>query len=91
MTTIKTHSQCQSCGMPMKMDKMGGGTEKDGSLSEKYCSSCYEKGAFIHPNMTVKEMQELVENVLKNEMKWLFPLRWLAVRQIPGLDRWKKQ
>ena len=28
---------CQSCGMPMNAD---------GSLNEKYCCYCYQKGAF---------------------------------------------
>lgn len=90
MPNSKTYSQCQSCGMPMKLDKNVGGTEKDGSHSKMHCSSCYEKGAFIKPNMSVEEMQNLVNEVLKNEMKWWFPLRWLAVKQIPGLERWKK-
>ena len=51
------------------MDKQGGGTEKDGSLSTMYCSSCYKKGIFTRPNITVKEMQKLVNEVLKKEMK----------------------
>jgi len=29
---------CQSCGFPLKKDKQGGGNEKDGSLSTKFCS-----------------------------------------------------
>ena len=28
---MKTHKNCQSCGMPKKMDKGNGGKEKDGS------------------------------------------------------------
>jgi arginine decarboxylase-like protein len=86
----KTYTQCQSCGMPMKMDKNGGGTEKDGSKSKMYCSSCYENGEFKNPNITLEEMKKLVDNILKNEMKWLKPLRWFAVRQIPKLERWKR-
>jgi hypothetical protein len=86
----KTYKQCQSCGMPLKMDKKGGGSEKDGTLSKMYCSSCYENGAFKSPDMTVEEMQRLVNNILKNEMKWLGIFRWLAIKQIPRLARWKK-
>ena len=33
----KKYKQCQSCGMPMKMDKNGGGSEKDGSINKIYC------------------------------------------------------
>jgi len=36
-------------------------------------------------------MQELVDNVLKKEMKRFRLFRWLAVKQIAGLERWKKK
>ena len=86
----KIYKQCQSCGMPLKQDKKGGGSEKDGTLSKMYCSSCYENGAFKNPDMKMEEMQSLVDNVLKTEMKFPKIFRWLAVRQIPRLARWKK-
>jgi hypothetical protein len=86
----KIHQQCQSCGMPLKQDKKGGGSEKDGMLSEVYCSSCYENGEFKKPNMSLEEMQKLVDDVLKNEMRFPKIFRWLAIRQIPKLTRWKK-
>lgn len=76
--------------MPLKMDKKGGGSEKDGTLSKMYCSSCYQNGEFINPNMSLEEMQKLVDDILKNEMKWWKVFRWLAVKQIPRLERWKK-
>ena len=86
----KTYKQCQSCGMPMKMDKKGGGTEKDGEISKKFCSSCYEHWAFKKPNITIKEMQSLVNEVLKKEMKRWKIFRRLAIQQIPRLERRKK-
>jgi hypothetical protein len=86
----KKYKQCQSCGMPLLKDKKGWWTEKDGSLSTIYCSSCYKLGKFKRPNISVIEMQKLVDDVLKNEMKWWKIFRWLAVRQIPNLARWKK-
>ena len=86
----KVYTQCQSCGMPLKKDKQGGGSEKDGTLSTMYCSSCYQAGVFTRPNISVEEMQKLVDGVLKNEMKWWKLFRWLATNQIPRLARWKK-
>ncbi|MBU1132142.1 zinc ribbon domain-containing protein [Patescibacteria group bacterium] len=86
----KIYKQCQSCGMPLNKDKKGGGSEKDGTLSKKYCSSCYQNGEFKNPNMSIKEMQKLVDDILKNEIKFPKILRWLAVKQIPKLARWKK-
>jgi len=106
------YKQCQSCGMPMKMDrirrrdfdkkshvvsiqqscgKKWGGSEKDGTLSKMYCSSCYQQGKFTRPDITVQEMQKLVDNVLKREMKWRRLFRRLAVRQIPSLARRKNK
>jgi NAD-dependent SIR2 family protein deacetylase len=85
----KAYQQCQSCGMPMKKDKNGGGSESGGTLSPKYCSSCYQDGAFIKPEMTLTEMQSLVDRVLKDEMGWWKVFRWLAARQLPTLERWK--
>lgn len=48
---------CQSCSMSLKKldDK---GTEADGTRSDDYCSSCYETGDFIEPEITMKEMIE---------------------------------
>lgn len=85
----KAYQQCQSCGMPMKKDKNGGGLESDGTLSKMYCSSCYQDGVFVNPEMTLTEMQSLVDRVLKDEMKWWKFFRWLVVSQLPTLERWK--
>ena len=40
------YKNCQSCGIPLKKDKMGGGTNIDGSMSKLYCSYCYVHGRF---------------------------------------------
>lgn len=80
---------CQSCGMPMKRDEKGGGSELDGSKSVKYCSHCYENGEFTSPNITVTEMQKLVEDKIR---EFGFP-RFLAkffTKNIPSLERWKE-
>ncbi len=34
----KEFKNCQSCGMPLKRDEKGGGTNADKSISKKYCS-----------------------------------------------------
>lgn len=75
--------------MPLKQDENGGGTEKDGSISTMYCSHCYVQWVFISPDMTVEQMQKLVDEVLKNEIKMRWFLRKLAVKQTPKLARWK--
>lgn len=83
----KFQRQCQSCGMPLEAGKKSG-TEADGSLSHTYCVLCYADGKFIQPELTLDEMKVVVDDALK-EAKWIAPMRWLAKRQLPTLERWK--
>jgi len=88
---MKKYKFCQSCGYPMKRDKKGGGTEKDGSLSKKYCSMCYQKGKFITPKEidTPQKMQRFcIIQMKKSGINGI--LAWIATRSIPKLERWKK-
>jgi hypothetical protein len=87
---MKTYKFCQSCGFPLKKDKRGGGSEKDGTRSAKYCSMCYEKGEFLTPPEinTAQKMQEFCIREMKHDgMSGFFA--WLATRTIPSLERWK--
>ena len=79
---------CQSCAMPLKKDPKGGGTEKDGSKSAKYCSLCYRDGAFTQPDMTAKEMQALAKGKLK-ELGFPGFLAGFFTAGIPKLERWR--
>jgi len=83
------YKNCQSCGMPMKRDAMGGGTEADGSRSTRYCSKCYDGGGFRHPDMTVEDMQKLVKEKMR-EMGFPGFLSGFFTKGIPRLERWKK-
>ncbi len=85
----KIYSNCQSCSMPLKKDVKGGGTNADGSKSAMYCSLCYEKGAFVQPNMTAPEMQVFVKEKLK-EMGFPGFIAGFFTMGIPKLARWKK-
>ena len=79
---------CQSCGMPMKRDEKGGGTNVDGSRNSLYCSHCFSNGKFTLPDITVLEMQERVRTKLK---EFGFPsfLAGMMTTKIPKLGRWK--
>ncbi len=79
---------CESCGMPLTKDPKGGGSEADGTRSDRYCSICYENGAFRHPDVSVAEFQAHCLQALRDKgmprvMAWLF------TRHIPNLPRWK--
>ena len=85
----KTYKLCQSCGMPLKKDEKGGGTNADGTKSNMYCSHCYEKGEFTLPDITVGQMKERVKAKLK-EVGFPGFLTGFFTIGIPKLDRWKK-
>jgi hypothetical protein len=85
----KMNKNCQSCGMPLKKDEHGGGTNKDGSKSNTYCSRCYVNGEFQNPEIdTAEKMQIFVKDKLKSIS---FPgfIAGFFTKGIPKLDRWK--
>lgn len=89
MESVRAKGNCQSCGMPMKRDQKGGGTNADGTKNLLYCSHCYESGRFTMPDITIDQMQELVTQKLK---EFGFPrfIAGLFTRRIPQLQRWNE-
>ena len=82
------YKNCQSCGMPLKKDVKGGGTNSDGSKSKMYCSRCYENGKFTSPDITVSQMQDLVKGKIK-EMGFPGFMANFFTKGIPKLERWR--
>jgi hypothetical protein len=84
-------AQCQSCGMPLQTKKAGDcrGSEADGSKSKRWCKLCYEKGVFVGPDCTLEQMKEIVDDALKERGSGRL-MRWMAQKQLPRLERWKK-
>lgn len=85
----KVYKNCQSCGMPLKKDAAGGGSNADGSKSTMYCSHCFQNGKFTRENVSVEEMQELVKGKMK-QMGIPGFLVGVLTKRIPKLERWKK-
>lgn len=87
--TMKKYRNCQSCGMPLRKDLKGSGTNAHGKPSYKYCSHCYENGEFKQPDITLKEMQEKVRGKIQ-EMGGIFKLfaNYFA-KKVTKLERWK--
>ncbi|QEC66260.1 hypothetical protein FRZ67_02660 [Panacibacter ginsenosidivorans] len=83
---MKPENFCQSCSMPLDNPEMLG-TEKDGSKSNEYCKYCYQNGAFINPNMTLKEMTSVVINQME-KMHIDSKTIDMAVSSLPHLKRW---
>lgn len=83
---MKTNGKCQSCGMPLKSDPKGGGTNSDGTLSQEYCSFFYSDGKFFNPGMTIDQMKALVVEKLREKGFPKFVANFLA----SGLKRLKR-
>ena len=83
---MKSRGKCQSCGMPLKRDLNGGGTNADGTLSQEYCSHCYVNGGFVNPDMTIDQMKSLVLGKLQEKG---FP-KFIANFFLSGLTRLKR-
>lgn len=88
MESNRVFKKCQSCGMPLKRDKLGGGTNTDGTQSRVYCSHCFASGRFTMPDLTVDQMRERVQKKLKQFGFPAFLARFLA-RDLDQLQRWK--
>ena len=80
---------CQSCGMPMEKDPENGGTNVDGTKNLKFCSYCYQMGAFKDSFTKSKEMVDLVKGKLK-EMGYGPIKRCFYTSHISQLERWKR-
>ncbi|MCA9359985.1 zinc ribbon domain-containing protein [Candidatus Nomurabacteria bacterium] len=88
---MKKYKQCQSCGYPLNKDPKGGGTNADGTLSDKYCSMCYENGEFLNPpevDTAEKFQTYCIQEMKKSGMNGV--LAWILTRGIPRLERWRK-
>ncbi|PKP21801.1 MAG: transcriptional regulator [Bacteroidetes bacterium HGW-Bacteroidetes-20] len=81
---------CQSCGMPLVKDPQGGGTNADQSISEKYCSFCYQNGVFLDEGISLED--KIAKNV-KIAVKIIGmaepEARLKAESIIPFLERWQ--
>lgn len=86
---FSSNKSCQSCGLPWDKDPKGGGSNADGSLSETYCSYCWQDGAFVQAGWTAQDMQEYVLKVLGRKGVPEF-LGKMLVKDIPKLQRWSK-
>ncbi len=84
---MKKNKFCQSCGMPMDKDPKKGGTNKDGSVNEKYCSYCFCDGEFTF-NGTVEEFRDFCRKQMQDSGYSKFT-SWLFTLNMKRLERWK--
>ncbi|MBT8410937.1 MAG: zinc ribbon domain-containing protein [Octadecabacter sp.] len=81
--------RCESCGIPLSKDPEHGGTEADGTRSDRYCSMCYADGAFLQDAPDGKTFQRETLKAMRRD-GFSLPMAWLLTRGIPNLPRWQK-
>ena len=83
--------QCQSCGMPLRTKKASDcrGTEANGGHSEAWCRLCYVDGEFVDPTCSLAKMRQIVNEALIENGSGRV-MRWMALRQLPRLERWAR-
>ena len=80
---------CQSCGMPLEKEEHKG-TEEDKSLSNEYCTYCYQNGEFTAPDITLEQMIKKVISIAIDKLNMPpFQAAMIANTVIPRLGRWK--
>jgi len=79
---------CQSCSMPLEKE-VDFATNADGSCNKEYCIFCYKKGEFTEPDLTLEEVLDNVEKIMK-EMSMTEDVIEETKLMIPNLKRWKK-
>ncbi|APZ41889.1 zinc ribbon domain-containing protein [Acidihalobacter ferrooxydans] len=81
--------RCQSCGMPLRFDPQGGGSEADGTRSPHWCSFCYAEGALREPGLSLSEMQARVDGLLRKRKAGKFARLYMRLR-LRTLRRWRR-
>ncbi|MFQ5465088.1 MAG: zinc ribbon domain-containing protein [Thermodesulfobacteriota bacterium] len=83
--------RCQSCGRSLRRPDLFG-SEASGAMSTTYCRSCYWKGEFTEPDITMEEMIGKVAGLLAaSKGTTLETAEGLARRLVPGLKRWRTE
>jgi len=76
--------------MSLDKDPNKGGTNLDGSKSDKYCSFCFQNGKFTDEGITLREKIEKNIQIAVSRLNILeSKAREMAESLLPTLERWK--
>lgn len=88
---VAKNMQCQSCGIPIEKVTQQG-TNKDGSLSTKYCEKCYQQGEWTL-NLSFDEMYtynlKRFQESEMNKVQKFFLNKMYTKKFMKKLERWK--
>jgi hypothetical protein len=79
---------CQSCAMPM-VSEVQFGTQLDGSLSQDYCTYCYQEGNFTDELSNLDDMIKICTVHMVSEGMNQEDAINILNNTLPNLKRWK--
>lgn len=84
---MKNYPRCQSCAVPLTEDNRG--TNRDKSVSEDYCSSCYEFGEFKDHSLTLHQLEIKLMEMAEFHNEISLEEAQEIIRKLPTLKRWQ--
>ena len=78
---------CQSCGSPVELEDCG--TNKDLSINEDYCISCFKKGKFSDHSLSLRKLEQAVQEKAERQNEISFEEAERLKKILPTLKRWR--
>jgi len=76
--------------VPLDKDPNKGGTNADGSISETYCSFCFQNGEFTREGIAlIKKMESLIQNAVMVMDMTELQAKAVADSFAEKFERWK--
>lgn len=78
---------CQSCGQPMLATYYG--TNRDKTRNKDYCTSCFAKGEFTNPSLTLHQLEIMLLERAEIHNEISLEEAQQLIRILPTLKRWR--
>lgn len=78
---------CQSCGEPIQEENSG--TNRDLSLNEDYCISCFKNGEFLDHSLTLRKLEKTLQERAEKHNEISFEESERLKKILPTLKRWR--
>ena len=80
-------STCQSCGL--SFSKEFSGTNRDRSINDRFCRSCFADGRFTDPQITIDDLERRYLEMARHNDELTLEEAERTIKILPDLDRWK--
>ncbi|UJH91369.1 zinc ribbon domain-containing protein [Antarcticibacterium sp. 1MA-6-2] len=78
---------CQSCAVTLNEENKG--TNRDRSINQEYCRSCFDNGKFLDPSLSLHCLEVQIMEMAKVHNDFSLEEAQQMIKLLPGLKRWK--